>query len=534
MKNNNSDIAFTPTVKAIQEQRGSRANYAETEEDPEWWLNRVTPELADFIAERDSFYLGTSSADGQPYIQHRGGPKGFLKVIDERTLAFADFSGNRQYISWGNLQDNDKAFIFLMDYTNRRRYKVWGTAKVVDDDPELMAKLADPDYQGRPERAFVFRIGLWDGNCPQHITPRYTEEEIQELEDCPCCDPDPGRFTGALEVSEVLEETANVKTFRMVNPKGGQIPFTYQPGQFLTLDIEPDGNRIRRSYTIASTPSRPECIEITVKREEQGLVSNYLHQEIEPGDTLKLSAPSGNFTFTGKEHGSIVLIAAGVGITPMMSVLRWLTDQGWKGEIFLILSFRNGDEFIFRNEIESLRLRHANVKVVTTMTRPGQDWDGPKGRITGQLISESVPDLVSHRFHICGPDQMMDDIKTMLTELAVPVNQIKLEAFGTAKRKPKSGSVDSPEVAINAKLIFGRSGESVPLPANESVLEVAEQNGIEIDNACRSGTCGSCKVKLRSGAVTMACEDALTAADKEKGIILACQAKSTTDVEIDR
>ena len=146
------------------------------------WSERVTPQLADFIEARDSFYLGTASAAGQPYIQHRGGPPGFLKVIDEQTLAFADFTGNAQYISIGNLMENDKAFIFLMDYPGRQRIKIWGTARYVEDDEALLGSLVDPDYGARPERAIVFTITAWDRNCPQHITPRYTVEEMRTTE----------------------------------------------------------------------------------------------------------------------------------------------------------------------------------------------------------------------------------------------------------------------------------------------------------------------------------------------------------------
>ena len=177
MKRTASDIAFTPAVKAAQQLRGSRKVYARMEQRG-GWQERVTTDLAEFIAQRDSFYLATASADGQPYIQHRGGPKGFLKVVDERTLAFADFVGNAQYISTGNLDENAKAFIFLMDYPNRRRIKIWGTAKVAEEDEALLARLTDSDYRGKPERVFVFSIEAWDVNCPQHITPRWTEEEI--------------------------------------------------------------------------------------------------------------------------------------------------------------------------------------------------------------------------------------------------------------------------------------------------------------------------------------------------------------------
>ncbi len=175
-----SDIAFTPSVKAVQTRKGSRAGYARMEEKG-GWQNTVTEDLAAYIAARDSFYLATASADGQPYVQHRGGKPGFLKVLDETTLAFADFKGNRQYISQGNLAENDRAYLFLMDYANRRRIKIWGRARVVEDDPELLARLADADYQGKPEQAVVFTIEAWDVNCPQHITPRYTELQIAHL-----------------------------------------------------------------------------------------------------------------------------------------------------------------------------------------------------------------------------------------------------------------------------------------------------------------------------------------------------------------
>ena len=175
-----SDVAFTPAVKAVQERKGSRKGYARMEEKG-GWTDRITPDLAAFLATRDSFYLSTASADGQPYIQHRGGKPGFLKVVDDRTLAFADFKGNRQYISTGNLSENPKAFIFLMDYPNRRRIKIWGRARVVDDDPALIGRLRDADYAGVPEQAIVFTIEAWDVNCPQHITPRYTESDVAVL-----------------------------------------------------------------------------------------------------------------------------------------------------------------------------------------------------------------------------------------------------------------------------------------------------------------------------------------------------------------
>jgi len=173
-----SDIAFTTSVKAIQEKFHSRSSYARMEESG-GWQSDVTPQLTQFLSTMDSFYLSTSNASGQPYTQHRGGPKGFLKTIDNKTLAFADFSGNKQYITAGNLSENNKSFIFLMDYPRKTRIKIWGTAKVIEDDKKLLESLSDLSYRARLERVIVFTVEAWDVNCRQHIQQRFTEEDIK-------------------------------------------------------------------------------------------------------------------------------------------------------------------------------------------------------------------------------------------------------------------------------------------------------------------------------------------------------------------
>jgi len=169
-----SDVAFTPTVKAIQARKGSRDAYAQRAD----WRIEIDDDLASRLAEATSIYLGTASADGQPYIQHRGGPKGFIKILDSNTIAFADFSGNRQYITQGNLSENPRAYVFIMDYVRRRRVKLWGEAKVIEDDPALLQALMPKGYRARPEQAIVFQITAWDTNCPQHIPQKFDATDV--------------------------------------------------------------------------------------------------------------------------------------------------------------------------------------------------------------------------------------------------------------------------------------------------------------------------------------------------------------------
>jgi predicted pyridoxine 5'-phosphate oxidase superfamily flavin-nucleotide-binding protein len=172
-----SDVAFTPAVKGIQARKGSRDAYANVEQNG-GWRTEVDANLSAFLAAQDSMFLATATANGQPYIQHRGGPKGFIKILDKNTLAFADYSGNRQYISQGNLSENPKAHIFLMDYAHRRRVKIWGAARVIDDDPALLQSLMPQGYKARPEQAILFKISAWDTNCPQHIPQKFDAADV--------------------------------------------------------------------------------------------------------------------------------------------------------------------------------------------------------------------------------------------------------------------------------------------------------------------------------------------------------------------
>ncbi|BCG92641.1 pyridoxamine 5'-phosphate oxidase family protein [Mesorhizobium sp. 131-2-1] len=172
-----SDVAFTPSVKAIQARKGSREAYSRVEERG-GWRDVITPDLAAFIAAQTSVFLATANGEGQPYIQHRGGPAGFLKVLDEKTIGFADFSGNRQFITQGNLADNAQAFLFLIDYAHRQRIKIWGRARVIEGDAELTASLMPQGYKARPEQVILFTVSTWDANCPQHIPQRFEAADV--------------------------------------------------------------------------------------------------------------------------------------------------------------------------------------------------------------------------------------------------------------------------------------------------------------------------------------------------------------------
>lgn len=343
-------------------------------------------------------------------------------------------------------------------------------------------------------------------------------------------------WSGTLLVSKIFEETPQVKTFRLTDPSGGKLPFNYLPGQFVTVTVIPNGLPVKRSYTIASSPTRRDYCEITVKHEEQGTVSHYLNTQIHEGELLQLTGPSGKFTFTGDETDSIVLIGGGVGITPLMSIVRYLTDRSWKGDIFFFFACWGEKNIIFREEIEYLEKRYPNLRVCIILEEAtdSSEKDYLRGHITKEILKERVPEIASRRVHICGPPPMIDAIKQMLDELEVSKENIHTEIFGGKLPVSKSSAPLTPEDAGKTAIAtFARSRKTALLSPNKTILEASEEAGVNIDYSCRVGTCGICKTKLLSGKVTMEVEDALTDEDKTNNIILACQAKATEDVAVD-
>ncbi len=344
-------------------------------------------------------------------------------------------------------------------------------------------------------------------------------------------------WRGQLRVSSIVTETPSVKTFRLLpSSNGSLLPFTFVPGQFLNVAFWIGGAKMNRSYSISSSPTEREYVELSVRREPRGAVSRHIDDLLKVGDLIEASGPVGKFTFNGTEADSIVLIGGGVGITPMMSIARYLTERSWPGDIFFIYTCRTPSDFIFANEIAALERRNPKLHVAVTISKAeGTDWKGARGRITKEWLTQTVPELASRRIHICGPPAMMDSTKAMLAELGVPPDQVKTEAFGAVKPAPAAaGTTAKPTAPATGPLVtFSKNNKSAKIHVGQTVLELSEELAIGIEFSCRVGTCGICKVKMTSGEVEMEVQDALDAEDKANGIILACQAIPKGEVAVE-
>lgn len=342
-------------------------------------------------------------------------------------------------------------------------------------------------------------------------------------------------WSGTVRVARIFDETHDVKTFRFVPLAGGPLPFQHTAGQYVTLRLGIDGVRVTRSYTIASSPLRAGAFEITVKRAADGYASQFLHDRVREGDTLDVSAPAGRFVFAGDEAERVVLIAGGVGITPMMSVIRGLTDRCWAGSIYLVYAVRSRADVIFGDELATLARRFPNLHVCITLSgdeAPG--WDGPRGRVSRALVEEFVPGLTRGPVLVCGPAPMMAAVRRLLVdELGVPDADVHEEAFVSPVASSARAAPADAGVPVDAVVQFQRAGRRIDLPAGLTVLDGAADAGITLPSECRSGICGQCKTRLISGRVVMDVQDALTPADRARGLVLACQARPTCDVVLD-
>lgn len=332
-------------------------------------------------------------------------------------------------------------------------------------------------------------------------------------------------WSGELSIARITDETHNVKTFRFVNPDGGstELPFSHLAGQYINLKLMIDGKRVNRSYTIASPPTRNTYCEISVKK--ASYASKYLHEQWREGHLVKVSAPAGKFYFEGHESNRIVLIAGGIGITPMMSVIRSLTDRNWTGEMYLLFSVREDKDIVFKDELAELQAKHRNLRVQYVVT-------SRDGQIKRETITNFVPGIDRGPVMLCGPDPMMTAMRKLLVEIGIPDAEIHQEAF--ISPASTGGSEDVEEVPEGTRTIeFKRADKRIQITNGLTVLEAAEDAGVSIPYECRSGICGQCKTRLLTGRVAMEVQDALTPAEKSKGLILACQAHPVNDIALD-
>ncbi|HXI02535.1 MAG TPA: hybrid-cluster NAD(P)-dependent oxidoreductase, partial [Candidatus Saccharimonadales bacterium] len=369
-----------------------------------------------------------------------------------------------------------------------------------------------------------------------------------------------------VRVADIVSETRDVKTYRMV----GLTPtlFSYMPGQFITLNLEIDGKSVKRSYSLSSTPSRPHTIEITVKRVEGGLVSNWLADNVKLGDTLKITGPAGKFSCFEFPSQKMLFIAAGSGVTPVMSMSRWIADTAADVDVVYFICNRSCQDIIFRKELDILATRNRSFRGMMTITSGltgNESWMGFTGRPTRQMLEMTCPDFMERHVFLCGPGPYMDAVKELLRDMDFPMANLHTESFGKAG-KPKrvaTGTVPPPEAASPASMIvdaavvqkalsgpapapveaaapvvgfevvFASSGKVVLADAKDGILDIAEMNGVDIDYACRTGSCGTCKVHCKSGTVEMEDDSGLTPEEKKEGWILTCVGYPRSRVELD-
>ncbi|WP_287296515.1 2Fe-2S iron-sulfur cluster-binding protein [Moorena sp. SIO2C4] len=351
---------------------------------------------------------------------------------------------------------------------------------------------------------------------------------------------------------QVINETDDVKTFRFVAEP--PILFSYKPGQFVTLDLEIDGKPVKRSYSISSAPSRPHTLEITVKRVPApadapdvpaGLVSNWLHDNIKVGSEVRLNGPMGKFTCADHRADKLLFISAGSGITPIMSMSKWLCDTGADVDVVFVHSARSPQDIIFHQKLQLMAALHPNFKLAITTTRPELDqaWSGYTGRLNEAMLAEMAADFRDRIVYVCGPNPFMAGVKEMLAGLDFPMENYHEESFGGKKPSKKKAAattpepvkgedrprlhlVESPSTSNEPTVVFAESGKEVTCDAEDVILDVAEQEGVPLPSGCRMGACGACKRKLIEGKVEYDEQpDALEEDERQQGMILTCVAR---------
>jgi ferredoxin-NADP reductase/predicted pyridoxine 5'-phosphate oxidase superfamily flavin-nucleotide-binding protein len=418
-------ISFTPDVQAVQTEMGSRMAYraAELGEAEQVVLG---PAEQTFIAERDSFYQATVGQTGWPYVQHRGGPAGFLKVLDDRTLGYADFSGNRQYISIGNLRGDDRVSLLLMDYPQRRRLKIWGRARAVDErtEPELLAKLESPDFRAPVERGIVIQVEAFDWNCPKYITPRYSEREIETLlsqaREQPAAKPQAPGVLGSgalpLTIAGIRQLTPHIRAYELRHAGGEPLP-AYRAGTHLRVPVAlPDGSITSRAYSLTDAAGKPSQYRIAVLRVDDGEGgSRALHDGWQIGTRLNVDAPDNYFSLHGDGRPAL-LIAGGIGITPIKAMAEELTMRG--ADFQLHYAGRSPEQMAF---VEDLQRQMPNrCRFYFSQTPTPTRLDIPA--LLGGLSADTV-------VYVCGPARLIDAVRRTARRLGIVGERLQFESF---------------------------------------------------------------------------------------------------------
>jgi ferredoxin-NADP reductase/predicted pyridoxine 5'-phosphate oxidase superfamily flavin-nucleotide-binding protein len=421
-------ITFTPKVQAAQTRMGSRDAYRAAELGPAEEVELSQYEI-DFIGARDSIYQGTAGENGWPYVQHRGGPIGFLKVLGPHTIGYADFSGNRQYISVGNLDGDDRISLFLMDYPAQRRLKIWGRARLVDEDtePALVARLESPGFRARVERGVVITVEAFDWNCPKYITPRFTEHEARELvsdgerqatgsEGTAAGVEEIGSGVLKLVVTGMRQLTPRIRAYELRAPDWCDLP-AVTAGAHLAVPVRlPDGSVVTRQYSLVTHPHRRDTYEIAVLHEEAGRGgSAAIHAEWRIGTRLALDHPANQFPLHEDDRPA-VLIAGGIGITPISAMARELHARG--NSFALHYSGSTASDMAYRSQL-SIEFPE-QLHLYFTRSTGGT-------RMDMQSILRSAP--ADALFYVCGPGRLIEAARSTAHELAIPPGRLQYESF---------------------------------------------------------------------------------------------------------
>jgi len=517
-------IAFTESVRQVQQEQNSRAGYAgmDTGEDYNFLLSQ---QESDFIQDRDSFYMASVSETDWPYVQHRGGPKGFLKIIDEQTLGFADFKGNRQYISTGNFRTNDKVSLILMDYANRRRLKIIGNISLVDEgDWEKLASLEDDNYRARVERGFTIKIAAFDWNCPQHITPRYSESEVSAL-----IEPLENQIKQLKEyrsikkqlrqaalgngelpvvISGVRQLTPDILAYELRGIAGEALP-KINAGSHIQVPVElSNGDLVWRNYSISSNPNRTDCYEIAVKREDHGNGGSVaIHQQYYLGLTLHCKTPQ-SFFFLENNNKHSVLIAGGIGITPIKSMALELIKENKSFEMHY--AGRCEKSMAYTDRLK--RQLEDKLQLYPSQT-------GIKLSIKTLINNLSEQKKKSAHFYFCGPSSMLTDLKEIARELDIAKDRIHYEQFTAELGK----SVKKCELTLT------KSELKVEVESNQTLLDAVLAADIQVPFSCKTGECKSCVVQVEPLADIHHMDNCLTNQERASGKMCLCVSRPNTD-----